>query len=516
MNATRILIVEDEIIVAEHLRQELQNARYEVCGIATCSSEALELAQSCRPDLILMDIRINGDKDGIETAGLIHQSYDIPVIYLTAYTDDQTLKRAKETEPFGYLLKPYCLAELRSSIEMSLYKHRIDRQLKEREQWLHTVLHSIDDAVIATDGEFRVLFMNPKAEALTGFTQAQALEKPLKSLLELHDENQDEANIAGAILQTPISRRSESIHLYLSVPGRGPIPVMISLTPLTGAEGGPRGAVLVIKDVTERQNLEEKLHQHQETLAHVNRVNTIEQMTAALAHEINQPLTAITTLTDGCLQMFKVTPPALEDIRSAMEDVSCQAKRAGEILRHIRHFVRKHDNKPHKFDLNVLIRRVILLAKPEFNLQQAALSLQLTAVPLYVDADELQIEQVLLNMIRNGLEAMLDSGPEERILTVSSALDKGFCRVSVSDQGSGIDPQILPNLFHSFCSTKNNGLGIGLSLSKSIVTNFGGQIWAKNNPQKGATFHFTLPYCRQSIQTMEAEPASGKLETYRV
>src|ERR1051325_5587518 len=174
MTAAEILVVEDEAIVAMDIQERLGSLGYDAPGTAATGERAIELAGQLRPDLVLMDIRLNGDMDGIEAAEQIRRRLDIPVVYLTANADSPTLRRALESEPFGYLIKPFEERELHTTIQMALYKHHADRRLRESEQWLTAMLRGIADAVIATDEQTIIRFMNPVAEALTGWAQADA------------------------------------------------------------------------------------------------------------------------------------------------------------------------------------------------------------------------------------------------------------------------------------------------------------------------------------------------------
>ena len=185
----QILIVEDEIIIAEGLQRKLKTMGYAVPVTVSSGEEAITKIKENSPDLVLMDIVIHGKMDGIETAGQIHSLFDVPVVYLTAYADEKTLQRAKITEPFGYLIKPFKERELQITIEIALYKHEMEKKLRESErilreknQWLIAVIESIGDAVIATDPQGTIRLMNPIAEALTGWKQNDALGKPLEYL----------------------------------------------------------------------------------------------------------------------------------------------------------------------------------------------------------------------------------------------------------------------------------------------------------------------------------------------
>src|SRR5690606_12187002 len=188
---SKILIVEDERIVALDLAEILKSLSHEVIGIASTGKDAIKIVNDILPDLILMDIRLKGVMDGIETAREINTLADIPVVYLTAFADDSTIERAKLTEPFGYLLKPFDKKSLHTTIEMALYKHRMEKRVKDSERWLSTTLNSMGDALIAADAKGRIIFMNPVAEIYTGWQQNEALGLKIEEVFKIIKGTED-------------------------------------------------------------------------------------------------------------------------------------------------------------------------------------------------------------------------------------------------------------------------------------------------------------------------------------
>ncbi len=257
---TKILVVEDERIVGEDIKRSLESLGYSVTQVVSSGQDAMAAIDQTRPDLILMDIVIQGDLTGIETADRIRSSYDIPVVYLTAYADDKTLERAKITEPYGFILKPFDDRELHSIIEMALYKHQIERKLREREAWFSTILRSIGDAVIATDTNGCVTFMNSEAEELTGWNLKEASSQKLKDVYVLLDQK------TGKPVPSPVDqilRHAQLIHLpqnvmLRSLDGRI-IPIDESMAPIRDDRGDIAGVVLVFKNITQRIQAEEDL-----------------------------------------------------------------------------------------------------------------------------------------------------------------------------------------------------------------------------------------------------------------
>jgi PAS domain S-box-containing protein len=265
MSNSRILIVEDEGIIAKDIQSTLNRSGYSVIGIASSGEEAIKKAMEIHPDLVLMDIVLEGAMDGVEAAEHIRDHFDIPVVYLTAYSDDTTLQRAKITEPFGYILKPFQEKELYTTIEMALYKHTMQRKLKESEQWLATTLKSIGDAVIATDTGKLITFMNPVAEALTGWKQEEAIGKPLKDVFKIINEKtgkQADDPVAKVLMEGVIVGLAN--HTVLIAKDGTKKPVDDSSAPIRDDKGKIIGVVLVFRDISERKIAVEQLRASEE------------------------------------------------------------------------------------------------------------------------------------------------------------------------------------------------------------------------------------------------------------
>ncbi len=286
MERVRILIVEDEGLIARDIENMVKSAGYEVCGVVQSGEEAVRQAEALEPDLILMDIILQGNMDGIEAARLIRERWGLPVIYLTSHADESTLERAKKSEPLGYTLKPVEQKELTTVMEVALYKHKMELKLREREAWLGTILRSIGEGVIATDGTGSVTFMNPVAEKLTGWRQQESIDKPLSSILHAVSEENGKLiriSIPEILAGEPGSPLNGSVQI---INYQGKIPVELNATLIRDAKDGPSGLVLVLYDLTERKRYEEKLrynavHDHLTDLP--NRTLFFDRLSMALA-----------------------------------------------------------------------------------------------------------------------------------------------------------------------------------------------------------------------------------------
>jgi len=195
MAQEKILIVDDEVVVAEDIRRQLHSLGYTVVGVVSSGNDAVYVAGEHRPDVILMDVKLKGPIDGIDAARMIHTQYGIPVIYLTAFSDEDTLERARRTLPLAYLIKPFVSSDLRAALELALFRHRVSRIAEQRGRWLDAVVQSMGDAVVTVDPLGRVTLLNPAAEQLTGWSQSDALGKAIQDVMVLLDPKQRTFNL---------------------------------------------------------------------------------------------------------------------------------------------------------------------------------------------------------------------------------------------------------------------------------------------------------------------------------
>ncbi|MCK5145314.1 PAS domain S-box protein [bacterium] len=270
----RILIVEDEHIVAEDIRRSLLNLGYDVIAIASSGRDALNIVRKLEPDLIMMDIVIKGRMTGIEVTRKIRSEYNIPVVYLTAYADLQTLDQAKSTDPFGYMIKPFNERELQSTVEMALYKHAMEKKLRDSEAWFSTTLGSMVDSVIATNDVSEIIFFNRAAEQLIGVSTDAAIGRQLTDVVSLHDETSGEGldllpDVAG---KGGVVRSVDGDTILITHAGQR-ISVDESAAPIRNQHGDVLGTVLVIKDITARRKALDLAQEERDfinTLLHVS------------------------------------------------------------------------------------------------------------------------------------------------------------------------------------------------------------------------------------------------------
>ena len=249
-----------------------------------------------------------------------------------------------------------------------------------------------------------------------------------------------------------------------------------------------------LQDVTESMVAEEALNRARSDLAHVARVTTLSTLTASIAHEVNQPLSGIITNAGTCLRMLDANPPNVEGARETARRTIRDGNRASDVVSRLRALFSKKESSLESVDLNEATREVIMLARSELQRNRVVLQSELADGLPNVAGDRVQLQQVILNLLRNASDAMVDVHDRPRQLRVKTEqMDGDRVRLTVRDAGIGVDPQIVDKLFDAFYTTKSDGMGIGLSVSRSIIERHHGRLWAERNDGPGATFAFSVP-----------------------
>ena len=263
--------------------------------------------------------------------------------------------------------------------------------------------------------------------------------------------------------------------------------------------GRPRRMFGTVQDITERKRAEEGLRDAQMQLAHVNRVATMGQLSASIAHEVNQPVAAVLINADVALHWLSGPTPDLDQTRQALGRIVKNGQRAGEIIGRIRALIKKVAPQKDRLDINEAILEVIALTRSELDRSGVSLKVQLANDLPPVEGDRIQLQQVLINLIVNAVEAMRSTSEGARELWIETGTDaSGGVLVAVRDTGPGLDAQTLDHLFDAFYTTKPSGMGMGLSICRSIIEAHGGRIWTTPNLPQGAIFQFALPTCSET------------------
>ena len=318
---TKVLLVEDEVIIARDIHHMLTNIGYDVVAVVNTASEAIEKAKELTPDVVLMDIMLEGKRAGVEAASYIYFNLNIPIIYMTAYTDQITVEQAKKSEPFGYLLKPFEERELRTTIEVALYKFKMENRLKEREQWLSTILTSIREGLIATDAQGRITFMNPLAVKLTGWPEDKALGQSLNKVVKIIDENKQK------IIKIPLKDlHSGSQFVFpprcLLANREGHlIPIAPLISPIENEKQVISGVVMTLADITAQRKAEEEQLKSLEKMTKAM-IGTIQALASTI--EMRDPYTAghqrrVALLSAAIAEKMRLPQETIEAIKLAAE-----------------------------------------------------------------------------------------------------------------------------------------------------------------------------------------------------
>jgi two-component system sensor kinase FixL len=261
-----------------------------------------------------------------------------------------------------------------------------------------------------------------------------------------------------------------------------------------GPDGRVQKYVGTIHDITDRRRAEDEARVLQERLTHFSRLSTMGEMAAGLAHEINQPLSAIATYAQACQRLIRQLEPDIDDVTAALEQINAQALRAGEVIRRLRNFVKNREVKREPVNCARLLEDLSTLAETDARLHNIRLRLDCQEPLPTVYADPIQLQQVILNLVRNAIDAMADA-PEDRreVVLMTREATEGEIEITVADRGTGLAPEATEHLFNPFFTTKASGTGLGLAISRSIVRAHGGRLWHTPNDGCGVRFHFTLP-----------------------
>jgi signal transduction histidine kinase/CHASE1-domain containing sensor protein len=380
------------------------------------------------------------------------------------------------------------LAETRMANEL-LFREK-DRAL--------VTLHSINDAVITFDSEGHIDYVNPAAEVTLQSAFSAAKGKLIGDVMNLHYELST-SPIANPFCFCILSQCVVDLPdntILLNDDGQKKLiegSVFDSQEKIIGAVVAFRDMGSVRKKALEAVDSSEKrLRQHQAELAHVARLNTMGEMASGIAHEINQPLAAILSYNQACIRMLQSEDVNVDDIIHAMKSAATQSKRAGEIISRLRAFVGKNSNRSVPVDFNQVVQNVLLLSEHHLSDSKVIVHLDLATTLPFVIADAVGMEQVVLNLIRNGMEAMKELPNQVKTIHIETSLLDERVVIKVRDHGHGISADDMNHLFDPFFTTKKEGMGLGLTISYSIVETYGGTLTAKNHPDGGAEFSFSL------------------------
>ncbi|MBF0444422.1 MAG: PAS domain S-box protein [Magnetococcales bacterium] len=513
MTNNRIMLVEDEEITLFDLETSLKDMGYEVIGIAKSGLDAISMAKEKIPDLIIIDIILKGDMDGIEAATEINSNLEIPVIYLTAHGDYETLERAKKTGPFGYIIKPFKNEELNGTIQMALSKHEAELELRKNSDELILIANSVHDAIITSNENGNILFWNAGAKQVFGYDESEVIGKPLTILMPKQFQSSHDAGIkrvaksghsklAGQILELEAARKNGEI-----------FPIEMSLS--TWKTGKSCYFAAVIRDISERKILEEKeqyaAFQSGVAEMSVTILHNIGNAIMGISHRASKMVEASRELqqtgeilggmksllekkrTSGMSdqeilsELEKILPNVGERLQELTKDVFAQnSQTIADGVEHISEIIKLHQDASHQetnsvqFKINTLFDNAIAIQVDD--LQKCKIKTSVTIDPKVrnVCFPRNQLLQLMINLIKNSREAIQKRMETESLqggeIGIIVALRGDNLEIRVKDNGCGINPEIKDSIFQHGFSTRKRGTGFGLHSAANFVQSLHGTI----------------------------------------
>lgn len=370
---------------------------------------------------------------------------------------------------------------------------RLGGALEEQRAHLSELFTRVPEAVVMIDRDSRIIRINPAFTAILGYTAPEALGQRLDDLVAPDDRQEEVEGLMRRMVQEGEAFAVETVRRHKD---GMPVPVSATYVPVSSRSGGDTGYV-IYRDLTETRRLHDeqrRYHALELQLAHANRIATMGHLSASIAHEINQPLTGILTNSSTCLRMLTNEPPDLDGAREAVRRTMRDGTRAADVIARLRALFGRKEAASEPVDLNDATAEVIALSLAELQRSGVSVCTELAGDLPCVTGDRVQLQQVVLNLLRNALDAMNAVEDRPREVVIRTEREEGDrVRLSVKDAGVGFAPDTMDALFEPFCSTKTDGMGVGLSVSRSIIESHQGRLSASLNDGPGATFSFSVP-----------------------
>lgn len=515
MKKARILIVEDEAIVAEDLENLIIDFGYEMVGSVVGADDAIQQAIEHRPDLILMDIMLKGNKNGIDAANEIKDMLKIPIIFLTAYSDLKLIEEAKNTEPYAFIVKPFQDKQVIASIEMALSRSQIEKKLFQSEEIYHTLIDNIQDGLfLIQDGKLK--FVNEAFSRIPGYTVDEVLGMEFQDFVAPEDRDMVVDRYVRMMKGEKVLSNYEFHGIRKNEKKRTTIYLVCSPIMYQG-----KPAVLgTVKDITKRKQLEEQmqlindeleeriiertteLKQTYKQLYHAQKMESVGILAGGIAHDFNNLLTVIL----GNISLAKSDIDPEDRVFNVLLEAEDASLRAKDLTQELLTFSKGGEPIKRTISIAKLIKDTV-----NFTIRGTNVTCKFE-IPdnLYnIDGDDVQITQVISNIIINADQAMLEGGTIRvrcENVTISSENEnttlpenKNFIRISIEDHGTGMPKEQISLIFDPFFTTKEKGSGLGLATAYSIIKKHGGQITVESEVGAGSTFYIYLPAAQKKV-----------------
>ncbi len=484
----KILVVEDERIVAKDIQNTLKNLGYEVVAISSTGEDAIEKAGELRPDVVLMDIVLKGAIDGIEAANKIRTSFKIPIIYLTAYEDGDTLDRAKLTEPLGYILKPFEERDLHTTLEMALYKHLMEtRLLESEEKYRRLVELSPDGIIIQLENKINfanesaaLLLVEESAEVMLGHSIYDYIPQQYHEIFKQKITFINETRTGLPFLEEQFIRKNGTS-----------FDVEVGVIPFPSDK---RTAVQIIfRDITERKKSEmelkrayEEIKNTHQALINAEKLAALGRFSAGIAHEIRNPLANISASAQFCMSKF----PIDDKMKKHFDVILRNTDTANRIIKELLDFTSPKESKMGMGNLSKVIEQVFRLVSPRCSTMKINIEKDIQRDLPLLPMNEKKLEDAFLNFFSNSIEAMPEGGT--LTLTAEEGQNKNIV-VKIKDTGCGIDKKDMDKILEPFYTTKDEGTGLGLSLAYNAIKSHSGELTVESKLGEGTTITLDFP-----------------------
>src|SRR3984885_2502476 len=500
-SSLRILLLEDDASDAE-LVQELLEAEGFVCEITRAQTRAdfVTALEHNEIDLILADYKLPSF-DGVAALELASSTRPhVPFIFVSGTIGEELAIEALKMGATDYVLKTG-LSRLAPSVRRAMREAEGQAERKKAEEALRrSEAYLMEAQRLSHTGSFGWNVLSGEvywSDETYRIFEYETMTKPTiqRAIDRCHQD--DRMRLSQVLERAAMEKSDFNVEHRLMMPDGSVKHIRTVARPSTDEDPQTSMYVGAVFDITERKRAErehERLRQLEAELAHMNRLTTMGELTASIAHKINQPLAAIVTQSEAALEFLDRDEPDLDEVQDALSAIRGDGVRAAEVIRSLRALAKKSGPQLAGLDIDNLISEVLALARGELLRHDVVLNTELDAAERPVMGDQVQLQQVLLNLIMNGVEAMKEVTERARELTVSSTLaEPGGVLIAVRDTGSGLDPAVVERVFHPFFTTKPDGLGMGLSICRSIIEAHGGRLWVSPRRPHGADVRFTVP-----------------------
>lgn len=508
MATPRILIAEDENLVAKDIKNCLIGLGYEVTATVSTGREAIQQAEANPPDLVLIDIRLKGEMDGVEVAEEIRHFLDIPIIYLTALSDEFTLQRAMWTDPYGYILKPFDERELRTTIEIALHKHQLGEKIKESERWLATTLRSIGDALVVTDARGTVRFVNPTAETLTGWLNHEATGKNLSEIFDICDSISNKkvesvplkALTEGSVItQENITLTSRDGDQYL---------INNSTAPIRDEECNVIGAVLVFrKSGEETQDSVNGFYgigfgDSAQMAAEAAQLASLGVMATGITCEIKQPLQQILMDVNHLLSWQKACEMNIPDsIVEKLNNITDGIDKVFKIIKRLDSFWKPSDQKETEiFNLNEAVVRATKQLQDQIKSRNVTVKTCLLDEELKIKGTSRKFEQIVANLAYSSISAFKKGAQGARIIEISTSYKNNRAVLEVQCNRSALESTSI----ESFPQSEESTVDVRFAITEMLIRELNGHVYRRMTPARNIVFTAWFPTVLEEVSVTPA------------